>query len=132
MPIRLGGTTYSPAQNPDYQFARIFDGAKSIILSSSSSTTSAKWTSNDLGLIQIEGIRLPDFDPDLGNTSVDGFAINSSSLKAKINLEPTSTALALRASVPRGQLPEPWWLDWNRSPRDAESPENQTDGLMLL
>ena len=102
------------------------------ILSSSSSGTSHKWLSNDLGLMQIQAINLPGFETDLGSTSIDGLAINGSNLKAKINLEPTSTALALRASVPRGQLPEPWWLDWDRSSRDTKSPENQTDGLMLL
>ena len=132
IPIRLGNTTYNPSQNTDYQFARLFGGAKSIILSSSSSSTSNKWFSNDLGLMQIQAINLPGFEADLGSTSIDGLAINGSNLKAKINLEPTSTALALRASVPRGQLPEPWWLDWDRSSRDTKSPENQTDGLMLL
>ena len=57
VPIRLGGTTYSPAQNADYQFAKLFSDAKGLILSSSI-TGNETWRP-DLGLIQLEEIPLP-------------------------------------------------------------------------
>ena len=131
MPICLGGITYSPSQNPDYQFARLFTNAKGLILSSGSKT-GAPNCRPDLGLIQLEKISLPGYSGSLNGVSIDEFAVSGTELQVKIGLSPGITGQALRASVPRGQLPEAWWLQWNRSTQDTETPQNQTDGLMLL
>ena len=131
VPIRLGGTTYSPAQNAGYQFAKLFSNAKGLILSSSI-TGNETWRP-DLGLIQLEEIPLPGHSGSLNGVSIGGFAVNGSNLSVKIDLSSANDGQSIRASVPRGQLPEPWWLQWNRSAQgDNDTPENQTDGLMLL
>ena len=131
VPIRLGSTTYSPSQNSDYQFARLFNNAKGLILSSSNNTSTQTWQS-DLGLIQLETISLPGYSGSLNGISIGEFAVSGSDLHVKIDLSPGITGQAIRASVPRGQLPETWWLQWDRSSQDTDTPQNQTDGLMLL
>lgn len=131
VPIRLGGTTYGPAQNPDYQFVRLFENAKGMILSSSNDTN-VKTLQPDLGLIQLKNIPLPGHKEALNGTSIGGFTTTGSDLKVKIDLPQGSSGEAIRASVPRGQLPEAWWLQWNRPAQDSETSQNQTDGLLLL
>ncbi len=130
VPIRLGGTTYSPAQNPDYQFARLFNNAKGVILSSSNNTN-IHTLQPDLGLVQLQNIPLPGHSGSLNGISMVGFTISGSNLKVKIDVSP-GTGQPILASVARGQLPEAWWLQWNRPAEDNETPQNQTDGLLLL
>ncbi len=131
VPIRLGSTTYSPALNEHYQFAKLFSDAKKLTLSSSSNARTQTWQS-DLGLIQLEEILLPGYSGSLSGVSIGGFALNGSNLDVNIDLPSGNTEQAIRVLVPRGQLPESWWLQWNRTAQESEAPQNQTDGLLLL
>lgn len=130
--IALGGVTYSPAAQPNYQFTRLFPKAKGVILSSSDNKSTQPLQPDPAGLIQLQSIPLPGFTGALNGVSIGGFNISGSDLQIKIDVSPDTSRQAIRAYIARGQMPEDWWLQWNRPTEGSEAPQNQTDGLLLL
>ncbi|MCP9819868.1 hypothetical protein KBZ18_10220 [Synechococcus sp. Cruz-9H2] len=131
LPVRLAGTTYSPAGEDHYQFAKLYPKAEGVTLSSSRSLPSGQ-EKPDLALVRLEAIALPGGSSGLNGLSVKGFQMNDQELSVTIRIPDTSPSKAVRAFVPRGQLPEAWWLSWNRWSPAEERAHDQTDGLLLM
>jgi hypothetical protein len=131
IPIRLGDVTYSPAATGEYQFAKLQKDLTSMLLSSST-TIDSEAIHPYVNIGTIEAISLPGFFANLNRVSSGGIAINGSDLQIKINTSSVADAKALRAVIPRGQLPEDWWIQWDRFPKDDGLPQDQTDGLLQL
>ncbi|EAU73091.1 hypothetical protein RS9916_26309 [Synechococcus sp. RS9916] len=130
VPLRLGDQTYSPYSNASYQFARLESGVESLSLSTG--TNPATDLQPDLGLVNIGGIALPAIDTGIKGIRTTGFQLRGTDLTVAIDIPKSKIGGALRANVPRGQLPEAWWVAWNRSDPTAKQAPNQTDGLLLL
>lgn len=131
LPVRLAGTTYSPAGEDHYQFAKLYPKAEGVTLSSGRSLPSGQ-EKPDLTLVRLEVIALPGGIPGLNGVSVKGFQMNDQELSVAIRIPDASPSKAVRAFVPRGQLPEAWWLSWNRWNPAEERAHDQTDGLLLM
>jgi hypothetical protein len=131
LPIRLAGTTYSPAGALHYQFAKLYPKGEGVILSSSTSFPSGQ-EQPDLSLVRLEAIALPGDSSGLNGLSVKGFQMSGQELSVAIRIPAASPSKALRAFVPRGQLPEAWWLSWNRLNPSDKKAHDQSDGLLLM
>lgn len=130
VPLRLGDKTYSPYSNANYQFAKLESGVQGLRLSTSANPGTD--LQPDMGLVNIEGIALPAIDTGMKGTRATGFQLTGTDLTVAIDIPESQVGGALRASIPRGQLPEAWWVAWNRSNFTAKEAPNQTDGLLLL
>lgn len=130
VPLRLGDKTYSPYSNPSYQFAKLETGVQGLRLSTG--TNPGTELEPDLGLVNIQGISLPTSETGIKGLRSTGFQLTGTDLTVAIEIPSIQTGGALRASVPRGHLPEAWWMSWNRSNASAKQAPNQTDGLLLL
>jgi len=131
LPIRLAGTTYSPAGALHYQFAKLYPKGEGVILSSSTSFPSGQ-EQPDLSLVRLEAIALPGDSSGLNGLSVKGFQMSGQELSVAIRIPAASPSKAIRAFVPRGQLPEAWWLSWNRLNPSDKKAHDQSDGLLLM
>ena len=131
-PLRLGTTTFSPSGNGKYQFARLFEGANRVVLSSGVGVSAQAPLLPDLGLINVMPVALPGTSSHSSGVDVDGFQVNGTDLSVGLGIADTTIGGAVRATVARGQLPESWWVRWNRLTPKAEDARNQTDGLLLL
>lgn len=130
LPIRIGGSTYSPASVSEYQFARLGAQAEGVRLSSASTLGSANAELPDLGIGQLESVfGSLALDPGL---TVKGLQLQGQHVVMELAIPNPSTAAAIRVTVPRGQLPEDWWIGWNRSDAAASDAKNQTEGLLPL
>jgi len=130
LPIFIGGETYSPATVSEYQFAKLGGEAKGVRLSSASTVGSTNAELSDLGIGQLEPVfETAGLDPGL---KVKGLQLQGQQLVMELAIPSQSTAAAIRVTVPRGQLPEDWWIDWNRSDPAASDAKNQTEGLLPL
>jgi hypothetical protein len=132
IPLRLGGTTYTPAGNPDYRFVRLNEGATGL-----SAATVSPWsggtTRDDLGLVKLERIPLAAGD----STRLDGIRLRSMSVagphvRLEFELPPSTPSGLLRATIPQGTLPEQWWLEWDRADPGTADARQKTEGLLLL
>ena len=133
LPVRLAGTTYSPAGQSDYQFVRLQPLAQGVRLSSTASAGAVQAIFPDFGLAQLEPVAKPGAPAQLGQgLAVKGVQILGKDLVMELSISPNATAAPIRATVPRGQLPEDWWISWNRSDAEGEAAREQTDGLLLL
>lgn len=130
VPLRFGNTTYSPSTSNEYQFAKLNKGQSSLKLSSNAVVSTSKLASVNIGSLQ--AIQLPDFEANLNGVSDGGVMINGSDLLFKIDILNVSDSKALRAVIPRGQLPEDWWIKWDRKSMVSETQQDQTDGLLQL
>ena len=130
VPLRFGKTTYSPSGTNEYQFAKLKKGLNSLTLSSNAVVSTSKLASVNIGSLQT--IQLPGFEANLNGVSDGGVMINGSDLVFKVDILNVSDSKALRAVMPRGQLPEDWWIKWDRKSMVSESPQDQTDGLLQL
>ena len=133
LPVRLVSTTYSPGGQSDYQFVRLLGNATGVRLSSTASPIAFRSKLPDLALAQLEPVALPGAAADLADgITVKGLQLQGQQLTLELGIARDAPAGAVRATIPRGQLPEDWWYSWNR--RDPTGPEakNQTDGLLLL
>lgn len=131
LPIRLAGTTYSPAGADHYQFAKLYPKAEGVTLSSGRNIASEQ-EQPDFSLVRLEAIAVPGDSSRLNGLSVKGFLMSGQELSVAIRIPATSPSKALRVYVPRGQLPEDWWLSWNRRNPSKERAHDQTDGLLLM
>lgn len=129
VPIRLGNKTYSPARTNEYQFAKTTKNLKSVQLGSNNIIEWKDSSTDSIGRLQ--AIPLPGFTADLNGVNTEGVSINGSNLNIQINTPDISSGKALRAIIPRGQLPQDWWIQWDRQTK-SEAPQNQTDGLLQL
>lgn len=131
LPIRLAATTYSPSGSDKYQFAKLYPNAEGVTISSSTSPASGQ-QQPDLSLVRLEAIALPGDSSGLNGLSVNRFQMSGQELSVAIRIPTSSPSKAIRAFVPRGQLPEDWWLSWNRLNPSEKKAHDQSDGLLLL
>lgn len=133
LPIRLAGRTYSPAGQSDYQFVRLQPQARGVRLSSTATAGVAKTSLPNLGLAQLEPVGLPGAPDGLDSgLVVKGVQVQGQQLVLELAIPQSSESAAIRAVVPRGQLPQDWWIAWNRGDPTAPAARDQTDGLLLL
>lgn len=133
LPIRLASNTYSPAGHPDYQFVRLQAQAQGVRLSNTASAGAAQTRLPDIAVTQLEPVSLPGAPGGLSaGLAVKGLRLQGQQLLMELAIPPDHTAMAIRAAVPRGQLPEDWWISWNRRNPTARAGRDQTDGLLLL
>lgn len=128
--IQLKGVNYNQYNNPSYQIVWLWPKANGLTINSGSSVASNE-QSPDLGLIRLESI-VPKATTVGNGVSIKEFSISGRDLSVAIQIPKKAPAQAIRAVVPRGQLPEAWWMGWNRSSNDKEQPQGKTDGLLLL
>ena len=131
LPIRLAGATYSPAVADNYQFVKLYTNAEGVALSSGLGLQSVQLQPNRY-LVRLEAISLPGDGLGLNNLLVKGFQMSGQELSVAIRIPISSQSKAIRAFVPRGQLPEAWWLSWNRLNPSDKKTHDQSDGLLLL
>jgi hypothetical protein len=127
LPIRLNGITYRPGNN--YALVKLFPPAKGVAMASKQGINLSGINTTKLGLSKLESI---DPQATLSGETITGEAIVNNHLVVQLSLPNPSPGNALRVTVPRGALPQQWWVDWDR--RDPENPNSnqQTDGLLLL
>lgn len=131
-PVRLGGNSYSPSSHSQYRFAKLRDGSTGIALA-----TIQPWsggvTRPDLGLVKLERIPLsPNDSIDPGGISLKSMSVAGSNLRLELEIPPSAPAGAIRATIPRGSLPEQWWIEWDKDDPKAAKAKEKTEGLLLL
>jgi hypothetical protein len=131
-PLRLGGNTYNPSSHSQYRFAKLRDGSTGIALA-----TIQPWsggvTRPDLGLVKLERIPLsPNDSIDPGGISLKSMSVAGSNLRLELEIPPSAPAGAIRATIPRGSLPEQWWIEWDKHDPKATDAKEKTEGLLLL
>jgi len=127
--VRIDNTNYSRASNPDVQFVHLSDQAQGVRLASRSGLTSGKAKFSDLGLVSLEPVGPA---ATVAGVSVKGMQVQGNDLIVELSVSPGAPASVIRASVPRGKLPEEWWIRWNRGDPSAPEAKQQTDGLLNL
>jgi len=130
LPIRLGNKTYSPTSASGYQFAKTKNNLTGILLSSGNVNSELDASRVNIG--RLETIQLKGFDQSLNGVSVNRINLRGSDIQIKLNTSEMSNGKALRAVIPRGQLPQNWWVQWDRQSTQSENPQDQTDGLLQL
>jgi hypothetical protein len=129
LPVRIGTTNYSQASNPDVQFVRLSAQAQGVRLASRPGLSTGKSKLSDLGLVALEPVGA---GSTVAGVSLKGMLVQGKDLMVELSVPPGAPASVIRASVPRGQLPEDWWMRWNRGDPSAPEAKEQTDGLLLL
>ncbi len=132
VPVRLENITYSPSNNTDYGFVRLNPGATGLVLA-----TITPWTGGtsrpDLGLVRIERIPLtPDGSTETGGIRLRRMSVAGTNVRLELDIPISPPSGLLRATVPRGSLPEQWWLEWDRADPKSSDAKEQTEGLLLL
>jgi hypothetical protein len=130
--IRLSGQTFSPAQNPDYQFIRLSPGATGL-----SVATTKTWSQGterpDFGIADLEKLQIGDGQPQAADgMQVSSIQISGSNVKVGINVDESATSGLYRVVIPAGSMPEEWWLSWDRAEGDRTDVGSKTQGLLLL
>lgn len=130
--VRINNKTYSPAQNPDYQFIKLNSGATGF-----SVATTKKWS---------QGTKRPDFGiADLEKLSINGGApqpaegmqistiqVSGSNVRVGVDVDRSATSGIYRIVIPAGSMPEQWWVDWDRQQTETSKVGEKTQGLLLL
>jgi hypothetical protein len=130
--VRLSGQTFSPAQNPDYQFIRLNPGATGLAIA-----TTKTWSTGterpDFGIADLE--KLPIADGQLQaaeGMQVSSIQISGPNVRVGINVDRSAASGIYRVVIPAGSMPEEWWLSWDRAEGDKTNVGTKTQGLLLL
>jgi hypothetical protein len=131
-PVRLGGNDYNPSNHSQYRFAKLRDGSAGISLA-----TIQPWsggiTRPDLGLVKLERIPLsPNESTDPGGISLKSMSVAGANLRLELEVPRSAPDGAIRATIPRGSLPEQWWIEWDKDDPKATNAKEKTEGLLLL
>jgi hypothetical protein len=133
LPIRLGSSTYSPALESDYQFVRMQKGARGVRLSSGSKAGDENGKLPDIGLGEIQQVSVPGVPSGLmSGIAMRGMKLLGQQLVMELAISEDAPSTAFRVNVPRGRLPEDWWISWDRRDPRIPAARDQTDGLLLL
>lgn len=131
--VQLGGAVYGPGSQADYQLAKLSQRTSAVILSSRREGALGGAPLPDMAIAQLESLpvagQLSSLAPGI---AVQSFQLGNQELALTITIPQDAPSTALRASVPRGQLPEAWWISWNRLNATATTAREQSDGLLLL
>lgn len=130
-PVGFSGSKFSQPQE-NYELARIMTPANKSIKLSSLTTTPRGTLQPDYGFIRLESIDLPGQVSSIQNFNIEGFEVENRQLTVQINVPNETNAAVVRAFVPRGQLPDSWWLRLNRRNESTSNPQDRSDGLLLL
>jgi len=130
--IRLGGQTYSPAQNTGYQFIRLNPGATGL-----SVATTKTWSQGterpDFGIADLEKLPIAEGQQQAAEgMQVNSIQISGSNVRVGIIVDQSAASGLYRVVVPAGSMPEEWWLSWDRAEGDATNVGSKTQGLLLL
>lgn len=123
------------AGQADYQVVNLLSQATGVRLSSSATLGSAqaKLPITEIAVVQIDSVILPGGVQSVASgVSVRGLQLQGQQLVLELAIPGQTPAGALRATVPRGKLPEDWWISWTRREPSSASARDQTDGLLLL
>jgi hypothetical protein len=133
LPIRLANSTYSPAGQPDFQFVKLLPWAEGVRLSSGITVGTSQAKLPEIAVVQVEPLVLHGASSTMGSgVAAKGLQLQGQQLVMELGIPGQTPAGALRATIPRGQLPEDWWITWNRREPSSPSARDQTDGLLLL
>jgi len=133
MDISANGRPYGWTANPNYKFIRVPKQESAVLLGSSTVPASKPDKMTDRVLVQLEPVNtagVNQFDP--SGVSTKGIQIQGQKLLIDLALASDATAGVVRATIPRGRLPEDWWISWNRNDPAVPEAKNQTDGLLPL
>jgi len=132
IPVRLDKATFSPANYSDYRFVRLSPGATGLDIA-----TVVPWsggtTRPDTGLVRIERIPVtPNGSSVPGGVRLRNMSVAGTNIRLEIDIPSSAPSGLLRATIPRGSLPEQWWLDWDRSMPMSSNSKEKTEGLLSL
>ena len=131
--VQLGGAVYGPGSQADYQLAKLSQRTSAVILSSRREGAIGGAPLPDMAIAQLESLPVAGEVSSLApGIAVQSFQLGNQELALTITIPQDAPSTALRASVPRGQLPEAWWISWNRLNATATTAREQSDGLLLL
>lgn len=133
MEVSIGGQSYGWTSNPEYRFIRLPRQEDEILLGSDTVPATSPQGMNRRVLVTIEPVDTPGtLHSRTSAVYAKGLMMQEQTLLMSLAIPSASMNEAIRAIIPRGRLPEDWWIGWNRN--DAASPEakNQTDGLLPL
>jgi hypothetical protein len=133
MDISANGRSYGWTVNPGYKFIRVPKQESAVLLGSSTVPASKPDELTDRVLVQLEPVNTAGVNQyDASGVSTRGIQIQGQKLLIDLALASDATAGVVRATIPRGRLPEDWWISWNRNDAAAPEAKNQTDGLLPL
>ena len=130
--VRIEGITYSPANNPDYQFIRLNSGSTGL------SIATIKRLNNgtkrpDFGIADLERLSITKTPPQPAEgMSINNIQIWGSNLRVGLDLDQSATTGIYRVVVLAGSMPEQWWVDWDRPESDTRNLGKKTQGLLDL
>ena len=130
--IRLDGQTFSPAQNPDYQFIRLNSGATGLSVATAK-TLSQGTERPDFGVAELERLPIDKGQPQAAEgMHVSNIQISGSNVKVAINVDQSAASGLYRVLIPAGRMPDEWWVSWDRAEGDKANLGDKTQGLLLL
>jgi hypothetical protein len=130
--VRLSGQTYSPVQNPSYQFIRLNPGATGL-----SVATTKTWSTGterpDFGIADLEKLPIAGGQPQTAEgMQISSIQISGPNVRVGINVNQSAASGLYRVVIPAGSMPEEWWLSWDRAEGDKTNVGTKTQGLLLL
>jgi hypothetical protein len=133
MDVSIGGKAYGWTNNPEYRFIRLPKQEDEILLGSETVPATNPQGMNKRVLVTIEPITTPGtLQARTSAVYAKGIKLQEQMLLMSLAIPPASMNGAIRAIIPRGRLPEDWWIGWNRNDPASPDAKNQTDGLLPL
>jgi hypothetical protein len=131
--LKLQRHDYNSRRNSEYVFARLSSRSPSVILSSLYPWPEGTKPEGFM-LANVERIPIPPktAPTDPGSIALKSVSLHDSHLRMELAIPSTVEPGLLRATIPAGSLPEPWWISWNRGGPQGADAKEKTDGLLQL
>jgi len=129
MDVSVNGQSYGWTNNPEYRFTRLPPTEEGVLMGSNTVPANNPQDMSDRVLVNIDPISTP------GTTSgiySKGIQLQGQTLLISLAVPKESESGVVRATIPRGRLPEDWWVSWKRNNSDSPNAKDQTDGLLPL
>lgn len=133
MDVSVSGQGYGWTNNPEYRFTRLPQTEDGLLLGSDTVPTTNPQGMNERVLVSIEPISTPGIvQAQTSGVYAKGIQLQGQTLLMSLAIPTASKDEVIRATIPRGRLPEDWWISWNRNEPASPEAKNQTDGLLPL
>ena len=130
--VQISGKSYSPSQNPDYQFIRLNSGAEGLTVASTKRWNGGSERPN-LGIAELQKISSINgtLEPVEG-VHIRDIRLSGRNIRLGLAVDKSAPSGLYRIVVPSGSMPAHWWFDCDRSKGQEAKGITNTQGLLNL
>lgn len=130
--INIDGTIYRRAGNPDYQFIRLSPNATGLLVATAKKVSKGSGRP-DFGIADLEYLSITgEKTQQPQGISINHIQVSGANIIVELDVDQSAVTGAYRIVIGPGNIPDQWWIDWDRPHAEKMNAGQKTEGFLNL